>query len=67
MVSGEKILRAKAAARYLGLSNSTLSKLRMSGSGPAYVKASPRMVLYLQRDLDAWLLARRIGGSPLPA
>ena len=58
-VKGSPRLRAEQAAAYLGLSPSTLAKLRMSGDGPPYAKAGPRIVVYDIADLDAWLAARR--------
>lgn len=50
-----KNLRAPAAAEYLGMSPSTLAKMRLRGDGPIYMKAGPRVVLYDLADLDAWL------------
>lgn len=50
-------LRPREAARYLGLSESTLAKLRMRGSknvGPNYVKLG-RSVIYRRSDLKLWL------------
>ncbi len=52
-------LRAPAAAEYVGLSTSTLAKMRVRGDGPIYSKAGPRIVVYDVRDLDNWLAARR--------
>ncbi|MDX2143212.1 MAG: helix-turn-helix domain-containing protein [Rhodospirillaceae bacterium] len=52
-------LRAKDAAAYIGLSASTLAKMRMRGDGPTYAKAGPRVVIYCRADLDAWLTQRR--------
>jgi predicted DNA-binding transcriptional regulator AlpA len=54
-----KKLRAPVAALYLGLSASTLAKMRLRGDGPVYAKAGPRVVVYEQVDLDTWLHARR--------
>jgi hypothetical protein len=56
----EALLPADAAAEYLGVSRSFLTKLRMTGGGPAYVKFS-RRCLYRPADLRAWLdkFARR--------
>lgn len=51
-------LRPKEAARALGLSPSTLAKMRMRGEGPAYVRASARCVLYRLTDIDTWLKER---------
>ena len=52
-------LRTPEAASYVGLRPSTLEKLRLSGCGPAYYKAGPKIVLYETTDLDVWLHARR--------
>jgi hypothetical protein len=52
-------LRTPAAAEYVGLSVSTLEKLRLTGGGPAYYKSGPKIVVYRVEDLDAWLTARR--------
>lgn len=52
-------LRAPAAAEYLGLSTSTLAKMRLRGDGPVYMKAGRRVVLYDAADLEAWLRTRK--------
>jgi len=52
-------LRAPAAAAYVGLSPSTLAKMRLRGDGPAYAKAGPRVVVYDLADLDSWLDGRK--------
>jgi excisionase family DNA binding protein len=46
------------AAETLGLSRSTLARLRISGGGPRYVKLG-RKVLYLTEDMQAWLDSHR--------
>jgi excisionase family DNA binding protein len=51
------VLNAIAAARYLGLSPSTLAKMRLSGNSPAFLKLG-RRVLYRRVDLDRWLESR---------
>ena len=48
-----------AAAAYVGLSESTLNKLRLSGGGPRYLKITPRRVTYDTADLDEWLASKR--------
>ncbi len=48
-------LRAPQAAAYVGLSPSTLAKMRLRGDGPIYSKAGPRVVIYEKADLEAWL------------
>ncbi len=52
-------LRPPAAAEYLGLSASTLAKMRLRGDGPIYSKAGPRVVVYDLADLESWLTARK--------
>ena len=49
-------LRTPAAADYLGYSESTLEKKRLTG--PPFIKLG-RAIVYDTRDLDAWLAARR--------
>lgn len=55
---GTALLDTKAAAQFLGLSYSTLSKLRLSGDGPPFLKLGNR-VLYARPDIEAWVLSRR--------
>jgi predicted DNA-binding transcriptional regulator AlpA len=60
-------LSAAEAADYVGLSASTLSKRRVFGGGPKYLKLG-RRVVYDTRDLDAWVDAnRRASTGPEPA
>lgn len=51
-------MAVEAAAAYVGLSASTLNKLRVFGGGPAFLKLG-RRVVYDVRDLDQWLSDRR--------
>ncbi len=48
-----RLLKTAEAARVLGLSASTLSKLRLTGSGPSFRKLG-RAVRYAPLDLQAW-------------
>jgi hypothetical protein len=56
------------ASRYLyetyGLSRTprTLANLRSKGGGPAYIRVSPKEVLYTQDALDGWAESK-IGAS----
>lgn len=52
-------LRSVAAAAYVGLSVSTLAKMRLRGDGPRYAKSGRRIVVYDVADLDAWLAGRK--------
>ncbi len=51
-------LRTPAAADYLGYSESTLEKKRLTGDGPPFIRLG-RAIVYDTRDLDDWLAARR--------
>ena len=51
-------LPVSEAARFVGLSKSTLDKLRISGGGPTYLQLG-RRVLYDVADLEAWLTSKR--------
>jgi len=51
----KRCLRTPEAAAYLGLSTSTLAKMRLRGDGPPYNKLGSRIVVYDQQKLDQWL------------
>jgi predicted DNA-binding transcriptional regulator AlpA len=48
---------SRDAARMVGLSESTLAKLRLNGNGPIYCKLG-RRVVYRAGDLEEWLQSR---------
>ena len=52
-----KVVTAKTAAGFVGLSESTLAKLRLNGNGPTYCKLG-RRVVYRPADLEIWLQSR---------
>jgi excisionase family DNA binding protein len=52
-----KVVATAEAARLLGLSESTLAKMRLNGNGPVYCKLG-RRVVYRQADLEQWLESR---------
>lgn len=52
---------AAEAARYLGLSESYLAKLRMGTFpeiGPEFCRIGQRAIRYRKRDLDTWMASR---------
>lgn len=53
------LLDVRQAATRLGLSKSTLDKMRCRGVGPKFIKSTNRAVRYDPRDLDAWVEKRR--------
>ena len=60
----------KFAAKYLGLSESMLKRLRAKGTGPKFLKldiGKNCRVVYLRKELDQWLdelVAKRDGAFP---
>lgn len=50
-------IRVRDAAAHLGLSKSTLDKMRHYGTGPRYYKLG-HAVIYKIADLDAWVAER---------
>jgi hypothetical protein len=56
------MLTVRDAAIHLGLSVSTLNKLRCTGYGPIYFKLG-RALRYDPRDLDQWLTGHRVGST----
>jgi predicted DNA-binding transcriptional regulator AlpA len=53
----ETLLTQPEAARLLRFSERTLERLRLTGTGPRYVKTT-RKVLYRETDLQAWITSR---------
>ena len=51
-------LNTRQAAKLIGLSPSTLNRMRVTGEGPLYAKAG-RRVLYDRADLVAWVNDRK--------
>lgn len=52
-INGGNRLNTGGAASYLGCSQSLLTKLRVAGKGPRYIKRGGR-VFYEKSDLDAY-------------
>jgi predicted DNA-binding transcriptional regulator AlpA len=53
-----RILRTPDAAKYVGLTGSTLEKMRLLGNGPRFVRLGARAIGYAVGDLDAFIDAR---------
>jgi hypothetical protein len=45
-------LRPRAAARYLGVGESTLAHWRVAGTGPVFSKINDKIVIYTTQNLD---------------
>lgn len=54
-----ELLAEKEVAKKLGFSPRTLQKWRRTGSGPVFMRISPRCVRYREEDLEAWVKERR--------
>ena len=61
-----KLVRTPEAAAILGLSASTLEKLRLRGNGPKYAKLG-RACAYSPQDLEAWAAARSRNSTSEPS
>ena len=59
MTNAAKVVSTVEAASLVGLSESTLAKLRLNGNGPVYCKLG-RRVVYRVTDLDQWLQSRTV-------
>ena len=55
----DALLNVRQAAARLGLSKSTLDKMRIAGKGPRFIKSTDRAVRYDLADLDRWINQRR--------
>ena len=54
-----RVLRTPGASEYVGLSTSTLEKMRLTDEGPRFLRLGGRAVGYDIRDLDEWLDGQR--------
>ncbi len=52
------LLGSEKAAERIGVSPSTLAKMRCYGNGPPYFKVG-KFVRYDSNDVDAWMRSRR--------
>lgn len=52
----DQYLSPEDAVEYIpGMTKQLLAQLRYLGTGPRFLKPSPRKVLYKRSDVDAWL------------
>lgn len=56
-------INTAAVASYLGLSRSTLEKLRCRGGGPPYVLLSRRRVVYDRDAVKVWAKSREYSST----
>ena len=62
-MSDATFLHTPLAAKHIGLAASTLEKMRCRGDGPAYLRLSPRRVVYEVATLDAWAKSRAFNST----
>jgi predicted DNA-binding transcriptional regulator AlpA len=58
----QPLLTQRQASTLLCLSERTLERLRVAGTGPRFVRAG-RSVRYRQSDLEAWIVERVVGST----
>jgi predicted DNA-binding transcriptional regulator AlpA len=61
-MSDDSLLPRQETAEYLGLSTSTLERMRVNGTGPVFQKLGPgkrARVAYRRSDIEAWLQKQR--------
>ena len=56
------LLQAEAA-KILRLSERSLERFRLTGTGPRFIKAGGRRVLYRMCDIEAWLAERTFSST----
>ena len=57
------LLTQREAALHLRLSERTLERLRVSGTGPKFGRLANRSIRYRQQDLDAYVAARVVAST----
>ena len=58
-VTADGRVTTKGAADFIGCSESLLTKQRIAGRGPRYLKIGGR-VMYRMSDLEAWVASRAV-------
>lgn len=50
----DPFLNTVEAAAYVRCAPNTLEKMRLRGDGPPFRKLSPKRIIYVRDELDAW-------------
>jgi predicted DNA-binding transcriptional regulator AlpA len=58
----DRLLTQRQTSEIVSLSERTLERLRVSGTGPRYVKLG-RRVAYRQADIEAWIASRVVSST----
>jgi excisionase family DNA binding protein len=56
----KRYLKANEAAKYLGVSESTMVRLRLSGEGPYFYRFPGGAIRYATDDLDAYMASLKV-------
>lgn len=54
-LQSEPLLTTKEVALFAGVSEYTMSRYRMDGIGPNYIKLGPKMIRYRRSDVEEWV------------
>jgi predicted DNA-binding transcriptional regulator AlpA len=65
-LTGDRLLNPAEVSELVGLSVSTLAKLRCQGGGPPYVQPT-RRIKYWETEVIAWVNRRRRNSTSEPA
>jgi len=57
-MSSQTLLTVDEAAARVKISKHTLNRWRVTGEGPPFVKYGPRLVRYVESELDNWAQER---------
>jgi hypothetical protein len=61
--SSKRYVRTPGAAKRLDAAPQTLERWRCEGSGPPFIRLTPKLIVYDLDDLDAWCLSRKVSST----
>lgn len=61
-----RVLRDPDAATFLGITRSTLTKWRVAGRGPRFIRLGSRAIGYDLRDLEEWIEENKATSTSTP-
>jgi excisionase family DNA binding protein len=61
MTVKKRFLKASEAAKYLGVSESTVVRWRLAGDGPYFFRFPGGAIRYAVDDLEAWMQSMKVG------
>ena len=59
MTTEKPLASSKEVAEFIGVTPNALSKMRMAGDGPAFIRVGARNIKYSWKDVHAWISERR--------